>query len=305
MSSTSGYVTEGFTNPPNYSFPYHRMRTTLNDDSKTPVVLVACGSFSPVTYLHLRMFEMARDYIRHNTEFEIVGAYLSPVSDMYKKPGLLNARHRVNMCNLAAEDSGGWLMVDSWEAFQSYQRTAIVLDHFDYEINTVRGGVKTQSGEQRNVRVMLLAGSDLISTMSEPGVWSYSDLEHILGRYGVFIVERAGSGMDQATDNLAKWRHNIYMISQLIQNDVSSTKVRLFLRRGLSVRYLLPNSVVDYIEAHGLYQDESINAANSAEKGKEREASSAKKDSASTTIPSAPPQAASTQPTKTQSCRQC
>lgn len=94
MSSAQGYVTEGFTNPPNYSFPHDRLTTTLLDDLKTPVVLVACGSFSPVTYLHLRMFEMARDFIRQNTEFEIVGAYLSPVSDMYKKPGLLNARHR-------------------------------------------------------------------------------------------------------------------------------------------------------------------------------------------------------------------
>jgi nicotinamide mononucleotide adenylyltransferase len=31
--------------------------------------------------------------------------------------------------------------------------------------------------------------------------------------------------MEQATDALSKWRHNIYLISQLIQNDVSSTKV--------------------------------------------------------------------------------
>jgi len=38
-------------------------------------------------------------------------------------------------------------------------------------------------------------------------------------------VERAGSGMDQAVDSLARWRDNIYLISQLIQNDVSSTKV--------------------------------------------------------------------------------
>jgi len=82
------------------------------------------------------------------------------------------------MCTLAAEDSATWLMVDPWEAFQSYQRTAIVLDHFDYEINTVLGGVHTEDGEHRNVRVMLLAGSDLISTMSEPGVWSYSDVRY-------------------------------------------------------------------------------------------------------------------------------
>ena len=59
--------------------------------------------------------------------------------------------------------------------------------------------------------------------------------------------------MDQATDALARWRHNIFFVPQLIQNDVSSTKVRLFLRRGLSVRYLLPSQVVDYIEQNGLY----------------------------------------------------
>ena len=80
------------------------------------------------------------------------------------------------MCNLAAEETSEWIMVDHWEAFQSYQRTAVVLEHFDYEVNTVLGGVKTEKGEHRNVRVMLLAGSDLISTMSEPGVWSHADV---------------------------------------------------------------------------------------------------------------------------------
>ena len=86
--------------------------------------------------------------------------------------------------------------------------------------------------------------------------------------------------MAQATDALAKWRHNIYIISQMIQNDVSSTKVRLFLRRGLSVRYLLPAPVVDYIEQHGLYMDDGPNASSAVgavlaerEKGKEKEAS--------------------------------
>ena len=84
----------GLTNPPNYLFPSHRLSTTLRNPEKTPIVLVACGSFSPVTYLHLRMFEMAQDYVRQNTNFEIVGGYLSPVSDMYMKPGLLSAHHR-------------------------------------------------------------------------------------------------------------------------------------------------------------------------------------------------------------------
>lgn len=94
MAQAGVHLAESFTDPPNYSFPHHRLSRTLRDPSKTPIVLVACGSFSPVTYLHLRMFEMAKDYVRQNTDFEIVGAYLSPVSDQYKKPGLLSARHR-------------------------------------------------------------------------------------------------------------------------------------------------------------------------------------------------------------------
>jgi nicotinamide mononucleotide adenylyltransferase len=79
--------------------------------------------------------------------------------------------------------------------------------------------------------------------------------------------------MDQATDSLAKWRDNIHLISQLIQNDVSSTKVRLFLRRGLSVRYLLPLSVVDYIEQNGLYLEDGVGSASGtvSDKGKGRE----------------------------------
>jgi nicotinamide mononucleotide adenylyltransferase len=79
------------------------------------------------------------------------------------------------MCQFAARESP-WLMVDSWEALQDYKRTALVLDHFDHEINDVLGGVLTADGERKRVQVMLLAGSDLISTMSEPGVWSEDDV---------------------------------------------------------------------------------------------------------------------------------
>jgi nicotinamide mononucleotide adenylyltransferase len=93
-AGTSTPTPPAFTSPPGYYFAHHRLASTLRDPARTPVVLVACGSFSPVTYLHLRMFEMAVDYCRQNTNFEVVGGYLSPVSDMYKKPGLLSATHR-------------------------------------------------------------------------------------------------------------------------------------------------------------------------------------------------------------------
>lgn len=43
-----------------------------------------------------------------------------------------------------------------------------------------------------------------------------------------------------------------------MQNDISSTKIRLFRRRDMSIRYLVPEPVVQYIEAHNLYDEDGI-----------------------------------------------
>jgi nicotinamide mononucleotide adenylyltransferase len=200
------------------------------DDSKIPLVIVACGSYSPITYLHLRMFEMAADAVNETTNYEIMAGFFSPVSDSYLKPGLVAGRHRVRMCELACERTSNWLMVDAWEALQpEYTPTAQVLDHFEEEINGKRGGFRTARGQRRRAKIMLLAGGDLITSFGEPGVWADEDLQHILGKYGCLIVERTGSdvwGFLLSHDILYQNRKNIVVIKQLIYNDISSTKVR-------------------------------------------------------------------------------
>ncbi|WVQ93159.1 nicotinate (nicotinamide) nucleotide adenylyltransferase [Kwoniella sp. CBS 9459] len=244
-----------------YEFPRHRLRRTMRDESKIPLVIVACGSFSPPTYLHLRMFEMAKDEIVESQTYEIMAGYYSPVSSYYKKAGLAPANHRVRMCELAVEHTSTWLMVDPWEAGQSeYQRTAVVLDHFDDLLNggeDGEGGVLMSDGNKRRYKIMLLAGGDLIESFGEPGVWSEPDLHIILGRFGCLIVERAGSDVWAfllSHDILYHHRRNVIVIKQLIYNDISSTKVRLFVRRGMSIKYLLPNSVIQYIYDNKLYR---------------------------------------------------
>lgn len=149
-----------------YTFPVSRLKTRQTSADRTPLVLVACGSFSPITYLHLRMFEMAADFVKFNTCFELMGGYMSPVSDAYKKAGLEAAEHRLNMCEIAVQQTSNWLMVDPWEARQEgYTRTAAVLDHIEEEINGRLGGVEDVNGVKRPVRIALLAGADLIETM--------------------------------------------------------------------------------------------------------------------------------------------
>lgn len=245
-----------------YGFPTHRLKHKMTTENKFPLVIVACGSFSPITYLHLRMFEMALDAVREHTRFEVVGGYFSPVSDNYRKPGLADSQHRVRMCELACERTSSWLMVDAWESLQvKYQRTALVLDHFNDELNIKRGGIWNKEGTEKvGIKIMLLAGGDLIESMGEPNVWAEQDLHHILGNYGCLIVERTGSDVRSfllSHDIMYEHRKNILVIKQLIYNDISSTKVRLFIRRNMSVQYLLPNSVIRYIQEHGLYLHET------------------------------------------------
>lgn len=38
--------------------------------SRIPVVLLACGSFNPITNMHLRLFEVARDYLHQTGQSE-------------------------------------------------------------------------------------------------------------------------------------------------------------------------------------------------------------------------------------------
>jgi len=250
-----------------YEFPTSRLRRRIEDSERTPLVLIASGSFSPITFLHLRKIEMAADYARFNSNFEVVGAYLSCVGDAYKKSGLVKAEHRINMCTSAVAQSS-WISVDPWEALHGeYLETAKVLDHFEHEINGVLDGVQTPNGRKK-CRIALLAGADLIQTMSTPGVWAPKDIDYILQNYGAFIVERMGTDIDEALSSLQQWKDNIWVIQQLVQNDISSTKIRLFRRRDMSIRYLVPEPVVQYIEANNLYDEDGAASAGSSGKGK-------------------------------------
>ncbi|KAL1850614.1 Nicotinamide/nicotinic acid mononucleotide adenylyltransferase 1 [Paecilomyces lecythidis] len=213
---------------------------------------------------------MASDFARMNTEFEVVGGYLSPVSDAYEKTGLVGAVHRIHMCQLAVQTSK-WINTDPWEAIQpDYLPTAKVLDHFEYEINSVLGGIEDASGKRAKARIALLAGADLIETMSSPDLWTETDLQHILGDFGVFVVERAGTDLNDALNSLKKWEHNIHRIPQVVPNEISSTKIRNLVQQRMSVEYLIPKGVIEYVEENGLYMDEEKEDGGSGDERSER-----------------------------------
>lgn len=110
--------------PENYKFPAGKLQR-CSQSGKIPLVLIACCSYSPPTFLHLRMFSMASDFARMNTDFEVVGGYLSPVSDAYQKAGLVEGIHR-------------WVVL--------FCQTFFFLSLFEYVIHDVHLFVETKWG---------------------------------------------------------------------------------------------------------------------------------------------------------------
>ncbi|CAH8392208.1 unnamed protein product [Eruca vesicaria subsp. sativa] len=244
------------------------------DLDKTCVVLVATGSFNPPTFMHLRMFEMARDAL--NSEgFHVLGGYMSPVNDAYEKKGLLSADHRLKMCNLACKSSD-FIMVDPWEASQdSYQRSLMVLSR-----------VKTFLTQNRHVpeeslKVMLLCGSDLLQSFCTPGVWIPEQVKAICKDYGIVCIRREEQDVESMIlgdrilheTRVSTYRFscfcfsgsisqiltrfllqdNIRIVNNSVPNQISSSRLRKCISRGLSVKYLTEDGVIDYIKQHQLY----------------------------------------------------
>ncbi|XP_022932399.1 nicotinamide/nicotinic acid mononucleotide adenylyltransferase isoform X2 [Cucurbita moschata] len=184
---------------------------------KTFVVLVATGSFNPPTYMHLRMFEMAKDALE-SEGLCVIGGYMSPVNDAYKKRGLISSEHRIKLCELACRSSE-YIMVDPWE-------------------------------------VMLACGSDLLESFATPGVWIPDQVKTICRDYGLICVSREEQDIEKIISNneiLYENRSNIKIVDQIIPNIISSTRLRDCISKGLSIKYLTPDEVIEYIREQHLY----------------------------------------------------
>ncbi|XP_020517811.1 nicotinamide/nicotinic acid mononucleotide adenylyltransferase isoform X3 [Amborella trichopoda] len=202
--------------------------------------------------MHLRMFELARDAL--NSEgYVVIGAYMSPVNDAYKKKGLISAEHRIQLCELACQSST-FIMVDPWEAKQSsYQRTLTVLDRIQGFLHENR----IQLVE--TLKVMLLCGSDLLESFGIPGAWIRDQVRTICRDYGVVSIRREGQDIDKIIDGddiLFENKNNVIVVDELIPNKISSTRVREIIKRRFSLKYLTADGVIDYIDQHQLYRNE-------------------------------------------------
>ncbi|KAL9814446.1 putative nucleotidyltransferase [Arabidopsis thaliana] len=269
--------------------PVEKLSYGSNTEDKTCVVLVATGSFNPPTFMHLRMFELARDELR-SKGFHVLGGYMSPVNDAYKKKGLLSAEHRLEMCNVSCQSSD-FVMFSLVEQCVVYKNVEAVSTGISKQLPTNFDGfikgqdfLNNKSTCTRGVacyvfiirashyandkhkfilmleslKVMLLCGSDLLLSFCTPGVWIPEQLRTICKDYGIVCIRREGqdvenmiSGDEILNENCA----NVKIVDNTVPNQISSSRLRQCISRGLSVKYLTEDGVIDYIRQHQLYTE--------------------------------------------------
>ncbi|XP_042852110.1 nicotinamide/nicotinic acid mononucleotide adenylyltransferase 1 isoform X4 [Panthera tigris] len=214
---------------------------SMENSEKTEVVLLACGSFNPITNMHLRLFELAKDYMNGTGKYRVIKGVISPVGDAYKKKGLISAHHRVIMAELATKNSE-WVEVDTWESLQKdWVETLKVLRHYQEKLEASscdqqqdsprleRPGRKRKWAEQRQdfsqkellepktkdvPKVKLLCGADLLESFGVPNLWKSEDITRIVGDYGLICITRAGNDAEKfiyESDALWKHRNNIHL----------------------------------------------------------------------------------------------
>ncbi|XP_061879633.1 nicotinamide/nicotinic acid mononucleotide adenylyltransferase 3-like [Entelurus aequoreus] len=234
---------------------------------RVPLVLLACGSFNPITNQHMRLFELARDHLHSTGQYQVVGGIVSPVSDSYGKQGLALAKHRIAMARIALQSSN-WVTVDEWESQQPDWTETVVTMRYHYgrilkeyeERSHDDSNGSSHPSQSAPPQLKLLCGADFLDTFNKPGLWQDEHMEEVVGRFGLVCVSRGGLQPEQVvheSDTLWRHRQNIFQVKEWVRNETSATEVRRALRRGTSVKYLIPDSVIEYIQQNNLYTEDS------------------------------------------------
>jgi len=109
--------------------------------------------------------------------------------------------------------------------------------------------------------LMLLVGADFLETFAIPDLWDPNDIEEIVRDFGLIVISRLGNDPQKfvyESDILSKYQHNIHIVTEWVTNEISSTRIRRALRRGESVKYLVADKVISYINQYQLYTEQPI-----------------------------------------------
>ena len=188
------------------------------------------GTFNPIHKVHLKIAEFAKKYYKFDNIL-FIPAYIPP----HKSIDKTLARHRFNMVKLAISSFRGFNISDI-----EYKR-----DQNSYTYNTIVELKKKYN--LTNERINYLIGTDAFMNIQS---WYKSDkLKELLH----FIVFKRADDIDMPSFDILK--DYDFEIAPMNYIDVSSTRLRNYLRKGLSIKDMELPVVREYISKNGLYTE--------------------------------------------------
>ncbi|CAG0972542.1 nicotinate-nucleotide adenylyltransferase [Methylophilaceae bacterium] len=213
-----------------------------------PLVGILGGTFDPIHYGHLRMAEELADILSLDT-VRFIPAATPPHR---QQPGTI-AAHRAAMVGLAVAGNPRFIM-DERELHR---------DGVSYTIDTI---ISLREELGKETAICLIMGSDAFVRLDTWHRWS-----ELLDYCHLVLVQRPNMAslqenlpvalqavlQDHATPDPSTLRSSSagrISVQQIAALDISATAIREDLLNRHSPRYLLPDSVIDYIHCHRLYR---------------------------------------------------
>ncbi|MBQ9365192.1 MAG: nicotinate-nucleotide adenylyltransferase [Schwartzia sp.] len=190
------------------------------------------GTFDPVHVGHLMMAEAVRD------EYHLDKIIFIPSGNPPHKreQKVADARHRYMMTVLAT-CSNPYFEVSDIE---------VKREGLSYSVDTVRALQKLHGG----TKFYFLIGTDIVKTIA-----TWERIEELLSICEFIAAQRPGS--DASAESLRRELGEIgeARIHPLAtpELEISSTDIRARVRRGSSIKYIVPEAVEQYIVKNGLY----------------------------------------------------
>jgi nicotinate-nucleotide adenylyltransferase len=182
------------------------------------------GTFDPIHYGHL----VAANEVAFALNLDHV--VFVPAGQPWQKGSVSDASHRFEMTRLAIQDNPEF----------SISRVDVEREGPTYAIDTVAD----IAAENPGAELFFITGADAIAD-----IFSWKDPERLLGLARFIGVSRPGHVLSAPIG--AEGSVALVEVPALA---ISSTDIRDRVHQGKPIRYLLPDSVREYISEHHLYE---------------------------------------------------
>jgi len=189
------------------------------------------GTFDPIHIGHLIIAENVLNL------FDIDNVIFMPAGLPPHKTdrSITDGRYRLEMVRLAIKDNK-YFKVSDWEISKNKK---------SYTVDTLRYMKKSNKYD----KIMFIMGADSLLNIHH-----WKEPEYILGHALIIVAARPGFNIEKIFTN-SKFRpylENIQFMDSFLL-DISSSSIRDCLANRRSVKYLVPDNVISYIQQHNLY----------------------------------------------------